>query len=718
MLLVAITALCFVGYWGVQGVLRVMEGWTTDLPSIEDTDFTNTTKESVMYAGDGQTLLAEFQLEKREPVDIDQISPYALKGTVDTEDVRFYEHEGVDLPGIARAMVNNLRGGDLEGASTITQQLVRNTVLTQEANEISFERKIREAELAVDLEKRYSKDEILTMYLNTINYGDGCYGIEAAAQNYFQVSAADLTIAQAATLVGIPQSPTYLNPKEYPEACLKRRNVVLDRMLSAGDITQQEHDDARALELELNPAPEAPKNGIYAYPLFTSYVRDLLMAEENPYGCSYADLFKGGLTIYTTLDPALQDAAQAAIDNQRANMDASLDASLVAVDAETGYVKAMARGVPYGTEEGESQVNIATGTGGSGRQAGSTFKAFTLAAAIEQGISPQTLIDCTSPMTVDDNGVSMSLENFGGSDYGIRSIARATAVSSNTGFVRLSQAIGGASIVDMAQRLGVQSPLGAAVPTTTLGVASVTPLDLASAYATLATGGVKHSPVVVTKIVDRDGNVMYEAADTSERVLDENVAGATTKVLRTVFDTSEGTAYGSTPSNGQPVAGKTGTSSDFADHWLVGYTPTLSCAAWIGNPVGSVKTDEYLNCNSLWKDFMDRALEGQPVQKFPETKDPEYKNQFNAMQKAKLGSVTDNQSNAADTGSNSTGTKDVNTAPSAVGKTFDEAIEILNGYKAGYLEEYSDTVAAQTVISQSVQNGQVVIVVSKGPKPA
>ena len=195
LLLVAAAAFCFVAYQGVQGVLHVIDDWTSDLPSLSSTDAFNYAQESTMYAGDQSTLLAEFQLEKRDPLaSADQVSPYVLKGTVDTEDVRFYEHTGVDLPGIARAVLVNLGGGALEGASTITQQLVRNTVLSEEANDISFERKIREAQLAVDMEKMYSKDEILLMYLNTINYGDGCYGIEAAAQNYFQVSALNLTI--------------------------------------------------------------------------------------------------------------------------------------------------------------------------------------------------------------------------------------------------------------------------------------------------------------------------------------------------------------------------------------------------------------------------------------------------------------------------------------------------------------------------------------------
>ena len=425
-ILVATAALCFVGYWGVQGVLHVMEGWTDDLPSIADTDFTNSAEESVMYASDGSTRLAEFQLEKRDPVTIDQISPFVLQGTVDTEDVRFYEHNGVDIAGIARAVINNITGGQLEGASTITQQLVRNTILTQEANEISIERKIREAELATEMEKQYSKDDILLMYLNTINYGDGCYGIEAAAQNYFQVSAAELTLVQAATLVGIPQSPTYLNPKAYPEACLERRNTVLDRLLAAGHISQEEHDAAQAEELALNPAPEAPSDGIYAFPYFTSYVRAQLFADDNPYDVSYADLFEGGLTIYTSLDPELQQMAEDACADQLDRMSSDLDCSLVAVDTETGQV--MVGGKDYSA----SQVNLATGTGGSGRMAGSTFKAFTLAAAIEQGIDPDTPIDCTSPLELSGGH---RVENFGGTDYGIRSIQSATAVSSNTGFV-------------------------------------------------------------------------------------------------------------------------------------------------------------------------------------------------------------------------------------------------------------------------------------------
>ena len=719
MILVALASTCFVGYWGIQGALRVMNGWTEDLPSIDNTAFTSHAQESVMYAGDGTTTLAEFQLEKRDPVESDEVSDYVKHATVDTEDVRFYEHNGVDLPGIARALVNNLAGGSLEGASTITQQLVRNTLLTQEANDISIERKIREAQLALNMEKEYSKDELLMMYLNTVNYGDGCYGIEAAAENYFQTTAANLTIAQAATLAGIPQSPTFLNPKTYPDACLSRRNLVLDRMLSAGDISQEEHDAAQAEPLGLNLAPEVPEDGIYAYPYFTSYVRSLLMEENNPYGCSYADLFEGGLTIYTTLDTTLQDKAEAACDAQRARMSSELDTALVAIDPKTGQVKAMVGGGDYKS----SQVNIATGTGGSGRQAGSTFKAFTLAAAIEKGISPKTRIDCTSPMTKEIDGKEQAFENFANIDYGIRSIESATAVSSNTGYLRLSEEIGQAATNDMAKRLGVTSPLST-VYTTTLGVASVTPLDMASAYATLASGGVKRTPLVITKIEDKDGSVIYEAQDSSERVISEEVAGATTKSLRQVFEASDGTAQGAKLESGQPVAGKTGTSTDFADHWLVGYTPSLSVATWIGNPAGSISSGEQLNCNALWKDFMDQATSGRSIEQFPETKDPSYNNTFNETQKAKLGADED-AAEAPDSqtptsiseGSKTANSDDAGMPPDATGKTLTEAKTLLADWKAGYVTEYSGTVAKDTVIRQYVaSDGMIVIVLSTGPK--
>ena len=609
--LILLIGVCFVAYRGVNSAIRAYASWTEDLPVVNANSF-KYAEESYMYASDGTTLLAKFQLEKRDPVEIDQISSYVTRGTVDVEDVRFYEHDGVDPQGIIRAVVNNLSGGELEGASTITQQLVRNTALTEEANDITLERKAREAELALELEKRYSKEEILTMYLNTINYGDGCYGIEAAAQNYFQVSALNLSLPQAATLVGIPQSPTRFNPKENPQACLSRRNHVLERMYTWGDITEQEYQEALDAPLELNPAPDEPMQGIYAYPYFTSYVRDELMKTDNVYGCSYSDLFEGGLKIYTTLDTNLQDIAEAACENQYNSMEDGLDCALAAIDPRTGYVKAIVGGRDFYTD----QWNIATQ---GGRPCGSSFKAFTLVAAIEEGISPNTVIDCTNPVTLPSG---QTINNFGNANQGYRTLQSATAVSSNTGYYRLADFLGANKIIDVARRLGISSDLSP-YPIITLGTENVTPLEMAEAYSTLASGGFHRDAIVVTKIEDKQGNVLYQAHDNAERVIDEKVAAAATKVLRTVFESPEATAYGSGPSNGQPVAGKTGTGVEFRDHFLAGYSPTLTCAAWIGNRDYS-STSASITANALWHNFMTEALADSEIVQFPTVEDPVY----------------------------------------------------------------------------------------------
>ena len=609
--LLAMAAIIFLCFRSVGSVFAAYNDWTSDLPVLNSESF-STSSESYMYASDGKTQLAKFQLEKRDPVDISEISDYAKKATVDVEDVRFYEHNGVDMQGILRAVINNLSGGALEGASTITQQLVRNTALSQEATNLTLKRKAREAELALAMEKEYSKEEILNMYLNTINYGDGCYGIEAAAQNYFQKSAADLNLVQSATLAGIPQSPNELNPKENPDKCLERRNLVLDRMLSAGDITQEQHDKAVKKRLRLNPAPDEPLQGIYAYPYFTSFARDELMKSDNIYGCSYADLFQGGLKIYTTLDVDMQKKAEQACADQYGNMDEGMDAALVAMDPTTGYVKAIVGGNDFYTD----QWNIATQ---GGRPSGSTFKVFTLAAAIESGTSPQAAIDCSNPVTLTSG---QTINNFDKVNYGMRTIADATAISSNTGFYRLAEKVGVDSLIEMAHRLGIDSEL-APYPIITLGTENVTPLEMAEAYSSLASGGVHRDPVIITRIENKDGEVLFENADTSERVMEESVAGAVTEVLRGVFEKSYATAYGSGPSNGQPVAGKTGTGVEFRDHWLVGYSPMLTCAAWIGNRDYS-STSESLTANSLWHDFMSRAHEGVAIKQFPTVSPPTY----------------------------------------------------------------------------------------------
>ena len=456
--------------------------------------------------------------------------------------------------GIARALVNNLMGGDLEGASTITQQLVRNTILVSEMDSISLERKVREAYLSIKMEERYSKDDILLMYLNTINYGSGAYGIQAAAQRYFSKDASQLTLAEAATLVGIPQSPTYNNPIDNPDNCLARRNVVLDRMLSNGCIGQDEYEAAKAEPLVLNPT-EPTSDGIQKYPYFTSYVRYLLTDPEGPYKYSKDEVFKGGLKVVTTLDVNMQEAAEVAAANKEAEANNYVEGdpfevSMVAIDPDNGYVKALVGGRDYYT----SQVNLATGLGGSGRQAGSSFKTFTLVAALEAGISPDTMIDCST--TVEFPGWKVS--NIGHHDYGTRSLARAFAVSSNTGFARLIMSLGPEKVVEVAHRMGITSDLNA-VGSLTLGSESVTPMEMADAYATIANGGTHYDPECILRIEDRKGNVLVDNSDpVGETALSPEIAHAASEVMKGVIESYDGTAPDAALASGQTAGGQDG----------------------------------------------------------------------------------------------------------------------------------------------------------------
>ncbi|MDO4503487.1 MAG: transglycosylase domain-containing protein, partial [Coriobacteriia bacterium] len=587
---VALASVCLIGVAGVVGTMSVVTEWAQDLPTIDANAFKYSEKTRV-YADDRKTLLAEFYLRDQEPVTQDQVCNYVLKGTVATEDERFYEHDGVDMAGIARALVNNVLGGDLEGASTITQQLVRNTILSNEANDISLKRKIREASLAMEMEKQYTKDEILMMYLNTINYGDGCYGIEAAARHYFQKSASDLSLTQAATLIGIPQSPTYNNPVTNPDRCLERRNLVLDRMLSNGIISKEKHDRAKEKKLNLNLAKKKSDDGIRAYPYFTSYVREQLLEQ-----LSYEDVFSGGLEVYTTLDIKMQqyadDAAEQVYADMRSSGDGDVELAMTCVDPTTGYIKCMIGGKNYK----KSQFNLATNS--TGRQAGSSFKTFTLAAAIEQGINPKSRVDCSSSDTI--NG--WHVENYGGSDYGVRSIEQATWVSSNTGYAHLitdEDGVSPQSLLEMANRLGVSGTSGfGAYPALTLGVAQVNTTMMAGAYATFAADGMHYNTSCITEIKDSEGNVVLDNTDPEgTQALTPEVSYAVTKVLEGVV--KHGTAKGAALSSGQASAGKTGTSENWRDLWYCGYTPQLSTAVWTGaDPERSMWSASW--CRDMW----------------------------------------------------------------------------------------------------------------------
>ena len=589
----------------------VVDSWLQDLPDYESADAYLVAEPTIVYAADG-TEIAQYYLQNRRSVTLDDISDYVRKGTVDVEDERFYQHNGVDPQGILRAIASQLSGRS-EGASTITQQLVRNTVLSSEQFDQTLKRKVREAYIAIQMEKTYSKDQILNMYLNTIYYGEGAYGIEAASVTYFNKDASELTLAEAATLVGIPNSPSYYDPFVNPDACVERRNKVLGNMLEMGDITQEEYDEATAEELTLNPGSLQDETS-GSYPYFTDYVKTLLQSDfDND------TILKGGLRVYTTLDPTYQEAAEEAVSTtlDSANND-RLSAALVCIDNDTGYVKAMVGGRDYSS----SQFNLATQ---STRQAGSSFKTFTLTAAISAGMNPNITLNCSSPMQITS---TWTVKNYGNHQYGYRSLASATAISSNTAYAQVAEAIGADAIVDTAYSMGITSTLSRYL-SITLGAVSVSPLEMCDAYSTLASGGLHRDAVCITKIEDRNGNVVYEHQDNPTRAVSEAVAEAVTNVLEgVVANGATGYYVADYNTTNQPIAGKTGTSDDAEDLWFCGYTPQITCAVWSGYPDarvavtvnGGVGTTQN-TVQPIWTNFMNKVLAGVAREEFPTTTD-------------------------------------------------------------------------------------------------
>ncbi|MEA5019946.1 MAG: transglycosylase domain-containing protein [Gordonibacter sp.] len=672
-LLIFVTVLVAVVAAGGVGVYALGSSWLAPetLPDYRNLDSFNVSKASEVVSSDESTQLAKFQAENREQIELNQISPYIVQGTVATEDERFYDHGGFDLAGIARAVVVNITGSGKEGASTITQQVVRNTILFDEMNDISIKRKVREMYLSVKVEELYSKDEILLMYLNTINYGSGAYGIQAASQRYYSKNAADLTLSEAATLIGIPQSPTYNNPIDNPETCLARRNLVLDRMLSNGYITQEEHDTAKLEPIVLNPTVPTV-DGIVAYPYFTSYVRYVLTDPNGPYNFTEEEILKGGYRVVTTLDTTLQGEAETAVANKEESLayatgTDALQGSLVSIEPSTGHIKALVGGRDWATDK----FNLATGdltSANPGRPCGSSFKTFTLIAALEAGISPQTILDCSNPAVLPEAGypASSPLNNINNRNFGYRTIAGAFEVSSNTGFVRLQMSLGADKVVEVAQRMGITSPLNA-VGSLTLGQQNVTMLDMSSAYSAIANNGVHVDSTPILKIYDSEGNLIVDnttpdtelARTKSAQVISPEVAHAATEVMKTVVTGSEGTGSDARLSSGQTVAAKTGTSSSYMDITFCGITPQLSTAIWFGDKSNQVEIPSSTGAGDVFSEFMNAALRGQPLEDFDYAAAPSYKAYTDTKYHIGGTSSSSNKSEdkaSTDTGNGSSGT--------------------------------------------------------------
>ena len=599
------------------GMLGNVQRWLSDLPDYTDAEQYMVSEPTTVLDASGKQI-ASFFVQNRESVTKDQVSPYVLQGTVDVEDERFYEHNGIDIIGIGRAVVAQLSGRS-EGASTITQQLVRNTILSEEQFDQTIERKVREAWLALKMEEIFSKDEILMMYLNTIYYGHGAYGIQAAAKTYLSKDASDLTLAEAALLIGLPNAPSYYDPTTNPDGALDRRNKVLDNMLRLGHITQEEHDAAQAEPLKLN-VTESSSTGVdvRAYPYFVDYVRSLLQDEF-----SSDVLFKGGLTVKTSIDPEMQAAAEKAATSQ---LDAygsaadSLNVGMTVVDPQNGYIKAMVGGRDY--DATDAHINYAT----SKHQNGSAFKAFTLATAIKQGMNPNITVNCSSPMSWNND----TFQNVGGISYGYRTLAQATAVSSNTGYLQVAETVGNQNILETCRDLGIDTSTMDDVLPMTLGTGTISSVDMANAYASFANGGKHRESVAITEIDSRDGKVLYKHEDKPTQALDPSVAAAVTDVLETVMQGSGSGASGM-PNINQPVAGKTGTAgtgSDATALWFCGYTPQLSVAIWVGDSDGNNPIPYLRNAQTtlpIFQNFMEAVLGGAEREEFPTAAEPKYK---------------------------------------------------------------------------------------------
>ena len=513
--------------------------------------------------------------------------PAVLKdAVVAIEDQRFYQHNGVDFEGVARAARTNLELGEIaQGGSTITQQYVKNAYLTGER---SFERKFREALLATELETRMTKDEILFRYLETSYFGSGAYGIGAAAEVYFEKPVSDLDISEAATLAGVVQAPTRLSPRVDVAAAEARRLLVLQAMLDQGYLSLDDYEreaDRQLWLVDAGPKPPGPVTvvaplplkGAADHPFFVDWVEAELLERIGP-----DLLYQGGLTIETTLDPRIQQAGEAAAAERLENTGYPVDMALVTLDPRTGEVLAMVGGRDYT----QSQVNLAVG-GSTGFQPGSSFKPIVLAEAFVKGIGPETIYPAPATWAVPGcSGTQCTLTNYDGDAAGDTSLRGAMHASINTVFAQLVVDVSVQDTIALATRLGLSrfDPDGAYGPSVALGAVETSPLEMASAYGTFANRGVRVAPIGVRRVVDASGNVLIDnTISTGTRILDEVVADTVTDVLRGVI--TEGTgARAAVP--GHTIAGKTGTAQEYRAAWFVGYTPSYVTAVWMGHADG------------------------------------------------------------------------------------------------------------------------------------
>ncbi|MBP2002759.1 1A family penicillin-binding protein [Paenibacillus shirakamiensis] len=551
-------------------------------------------------------VLATFSsnAKNRTGVKLEQISPYLIQATLAVEDRNFYHHIGFDLRGMARAaLVNVERLDKAQGASTLTQQLARNLYLNHER---TWTRKLKEAMYSAQLEMKYSKNEILQMYLNEIYYGHGAYGIEAAAQMYFGKSAKSLTLGESALLAGVPKGPTYYSPYNSMKNAKDRQKTVLGTMVDTQNITRQEANAAYAQLLDIKPLSQ--RTAVDEAPYFRDYIRTVVV---NQLGIDENLLDHGGLTIYSTLDRQAQQAAENAVTANAASSP-DLEAALISIDPRTGYVKAYVGGTSY-TNNQYNHVMART------RQPGSSFKPIMYLSALSSLKMTEASVFKSEPTMFhyDNNRKTYSPRNYGEKYLGEIDMRHAIAASDNIYAVNTLMTVGAENIIQMARNMGIDSPMEP-VPSLALGTSPVSPFEMASAFAVISNQGKSVKPVSILKITDASGDTLYQnppLPSTPQQIVSPAAAYVMTHLMESVFETG-GTGNRVSSVMKRPVAGKTGTTN--TDAWLVGFTPELSTAVWIGYDKGkALATAESRKAAPIFAAFTEKALEQVPPKIFP-----------------------------------------------------------------------------------------------------
>ncbi len=580
---------------------------THDLPQISSLENFRPSAVTRIYSSD-KVLIAELFAEKRDPVTLKVIPEYLKKAIITTEDRNFYTHSGIDIKGIIRAIIKDIWAGKfVEGASTITQQLAKTLFLTPQKN---LARKLKEAFLAFHLERRYTKDEILELYLNQVYFGSGAYGVESAAKIFFNKSVKDLTLAECSLVSAMPKAPSRYSPLVNRDLSIKRRNIVLKQMLETGIINETEYNNALNETLNLS---KKNKNSLKA-PYFVEYVKDFL---ENIIGSSR--LYKGGLTIYTTLSYELQKTAEDAIAKGISDLELRMkqqgiinpdpQSALVCLDIQSGGILAMIGGKNFY----KSPYNRATV---ARRQPGSAFKPIVYAHAMEKGFTQNMMIlDAPVAFKGRKKGEAWKPENFSKNYQGEITLRKALALSKNIPAVRLIEMLGPSSVVQFGYKLGIKSTLSPNL-SLALGTSEVTLLELTSAYTVFPNRGKSIKPYGVMEIVDHNGRIVWRAKPKKRLVMSRTGAAIMTDMLMAVV--KEGTGKKANIIK-HPVAGKTGTTDKCKDALFVGFSPSIATGVWVGRDkfvtLGKRETGARAAL-PIWMEFMEKALADEPFQYF------------------------------------------------------------------------------------------------------